>query len=918
MRKIFRALLLLPALLWFCQRADADVFYRETFNYCTDSGSLASALSASGWTALTSGHSVGKPSTLKIQPVGAGKNLAAVASLPSGPFDGNAYWNRQSKGLHLFTAEITFDVSQLAAVSWSQRIDRQEKEFPNYGARLALLIGNTWYISDYSATQKIRGRFERRRVAPHLLTYGTSPLLAGVGIAAAKNSGVRLPETGLVRAFGLFMNRNFEKVRIDDFTLIDSSPAGTHAPDLEYHGCDLAVPNPNIIVEDPGLEELPPDDLPFNPPPAPAAPAPVVKGACEDGVDNDDDGLVDLDDKGCKSSADLSEDGGIPPQPPTELYASDGTSDQFVSVTWTAVSDAHHYRLYRSQFGSGSGDLIASDVVLPSFDDTSAVPGVAYTYFVTAVNIFEDESAPSPTDRGYRFSPLSDNDGDGVLNEQEQLDGTDINDPGSFRLHLRSPAYTKYNSFIDQWSFLELVSSGTKPISARVSLLSASGETILVRSVEVAPRTQLDLDMNRFLIDGCSVPNDACKGLVDLDGNGVVDAYGVVKIEFNDSNSDPGADLTGRMSTYRPNAAEPGYSFAFARELRNPTQGTSYAGANTYDPQGRGYVVANWLEIVNLEPVAEEFDFLLWTQDGELARRYSVVVPPFGERDLQAGHEILDRAGKIIQSAYLVEVRPKDGAAKYFSAVSRYSSKAPPGVRSIDFQYAFALDSVAGSGAAQLSPATNVRGTCSADENWIEVMNVREVPISAQLRFRTEAGREVFSTNVVFQPKSQIHFNASALLGAEEKGSVVVDGAEPGSFVTQSLVYVHDCANQVATAYAVAGRAAGRDVQLGSVNTYLDTRNELYLISAADAGSAVGAIFRPFDKGEERFYAYPFAAFSTGVFALSDVQTLGVLPDVYGALSLQTLVPNALTAGVLRIRRNADGSPDFVMPTAVQ
>jgi len=50
------------------------------------------------------------------------------------------------------------------------------------------------------------------------------------------------------------------------------------------------------------------------------------------------------------------------------------------------------------------------------------------------------------------------------------------------------------------------------------------------------------------------------------------------------------------MSNYRLNPDGQSYSFAFAKELRNPTQGVTYASSNSIDPQGSGFLVPNQRE----------------------------------------------------------------------------------------------------------------------------------------------------------------------------------------------------------------------------------------------------------------------------------------------------------------------------------
>jgi fibronectin type 3 domain-containing protein len=69
---------------------------------------------------------------------------------------------------------------------------------------------------------------------------------------------------------------------------------------------------------------------------------------------------------------------------PTGVAASDGTYTGYVRVTWSAVSGAPYYRVYRATSSGGTKTAVSSWQTSTSFDDTSATPGVTYYYFVRA------------------------------------------------------------------------------------------------------------------------------------------------------------------------------------------------------------------------------------------------------------------------------------------------------------------------------------------------------------------------------------------------------------------------------------------------------------------------------------------------------------------------------------------------------
>lgn len=87
------------------------------------------------------------------------------------------------------------------------------------------------------------------------------------------------------------------------------------------------------------------------------------------------------------------------------LTASDGTFNDFVRITWpNTISDATGYQVFRSTTNS---NLTASSVAtlagnVLTFDDTTAVPGTTYYYFVRA---------QQPGSAGYRYTTTNGNAG---------------------------------------------------------------------------------------------------------------------------------------------------------------------------------------------------------------------------------------------------------------------------------------------------------------------------------------------------------------------------------------------------------------------------------------------------------------------------------------------------------------------------
>jgi hypothetical protein len=91
---------------------------------------------------------------------------------------------------------------------------------------------------------------------------------------------------------------------------------------------------------------------------------------------------------------------GTTPSTPTGVSATDGTYCDRVQVSWSASSGATSYEIWRyTSNNSGSASKIADDTASP-YDDTSAVAGTTYWYWVKAKNSCGTSGFSSP-DSGY-------------------------------------------------------------------------------------------------------------------------------------------------------------------------------------------------------------------------------------------------------------------------------------------------------------------------------------------------------------------------------------------------------------------------------------------------------------------------------------------------------------------------------------
>lgn len=97
----------------------------------------------------------------------------------------------------------------------------------------------------------------------------------------------------------------------------------------------------------------------------------------------------------------LDADSGAPPSStPSSIQASDGTYEDKVQVTWTDVSQAARYDVYRAD-ENGNSEVKLGTAGDTLFNDISAAAGITYTYRVKACNEYGC-SSPSAHDTGWR------------------------------------------------------------------------------------------------------------------------------------------------------------------------------------------------------------------------------------------------------------------------------------------------------------------------------------------------------------------------------------------------------------------------------------------------------------------------------------------------------------------------------------
>lgn len=95
------------------------------------------------------------------------------------------------------------------------------------------------------------------------------------------------------------------------------------------------------------------------------------------------------------------------PSPPPSLSASDGTYSDRVLVEWSAGSGATSYDVRRNTSANFGGSTLIGTTAALSYNDTTAVAGTSYRYWVVSKNSTGSSTNPAGPDTGFRSAAMS-------------------------------------------------------------------------------------------------------------------------------------------------------------------------------------------------------------------------------------------------------------------------------------------------------------------------------------------------------------------------------------------------------------------------------------------------------------------------------------------------------------------------------
>lgn len=413
-------------------------------------------------------------------------------------------------------------------------------------------------------------------------------------------------------------------------------------------------------------------------------------------------------------------------------------------------------------------------------------------------------SSPSEPDAGDETND-QDSDGDGVGDSDELVAGTNPADPTDRPERLATEVCSEWNGFLEMFNFFEHVNLSDRTRNVRLTLFNISGEAVGGDSFSVEPGAQFDYPVN-------TLPGFTA------------DSYGLIC----STHDGVAGDMDGRMVFYRPGDAG-SFQFAFASPMSNGLKGQQFVGYNTFQPSfvpgDQNNLVANWLQVTNLESSAQEAELFFYDLGGDRIGREELTLAP-GERVDISGHQFgSSRVG-------LAELRPRNNDARFIFRNIRYiydNNRLSP-----SFDAAFQLEGSKGGTGLQVIPV-DTRDSSSI----VELMNTSSRQTSAQITLRDQSGVVVRSYSVELNPKASFHLITDTDLGLNKRGLVTVESENEGSVLAVVMNYNRASNGSIRFMYGLTADSGSFELQSGSYNTFIGQESELLMINHSDSARNV-------------------------------------------------------------------------------
>jgi hypothetical protein len=453
--------------------------------------------------------------------------------------------------------------------------------------------------------------------------------------------------------------------------------------------------------------------------------------------------------------------------------------------------------------------------------------------------------------------------------------------------------YGFWNGFLGMTNVLELVNKSPNQRTVYVTMRDINGNGGVDQEITLPARSQYDVILN------------------DLDGF-TADSYGVVQVRekavyggTTNQGSILGGSLDAKVFYYR-NDAFGGYEFAYGLPSRNPINGTSTVAFNTYQPSVNAAEssnpVFNWLSIVNFsDQNSVRYRVNRYSISGELLD--SVVTARVGwggqRIDIDGGH------GSGPSKVGYVEIIPDQANEPYIAFSTRYGSNGAGG-----YDFAFPLFAQKAVSDAWVGISSGGNG-----QNWVEIQNVTNQAVRAQVVAYDNNGDEAYSALYKLAARSGTHIDASSLVPGGLSGALRVSSDVENALSIQSMFYFRDSSGHVEAMYGTQGGETIGGTRWGSWNLFLGMSNWLRLFNVSPSDDTVQLTVY---NGNQTVYddTLSIGALSGFDRGLHEVDVYGTNLNNYGLVKVTA--PTVMTQ-LLRLKPvSGTAQVDFTAPTPVR
>lgn len=456
-----------------------------------------------------------------------------------------------------------------------------------------------------------------------------------------------------------------------------------------------------------------------------------------------------------------------------------------------------------------------------------------------------------------------DDDGDGVDNEQERIDGTASLNADSY-LEPGSTQYcVEWNGFLsDLVQIFELRNAGCSNLALAVDLRDSNGTLRSSIPATLEASQQRDIVIN---------------SLEGFDTG----AYGVVCARIT---AGAAGALDAQLAVYQLNSQS--FALAYATPSFPARAGKQFVPYNHYYPTLQsaelGRFTAGYVQISNLESSTETGELIYYDAEGAQQQVVAVSIPANGRRDIGSHFIGADTIG-------MIEWSPADPGARFRVVLNRYYFSGSTPLAPIIA--AASLPARPGSGYLLKSAFSTVSRLAV-----LELSNTLGSDILVTVSLTSDAGTGIANSVVAIPPQGSRHLVLNEFL-ENAVGTVSVEANKPLSVLANVLEYGLNAQQGLAFAGAGGAKAGFGRFSKVSYNSFLGgCRLRLVNVSGAPSSAQLSAI--RYDGTAIPISASPVVVPGNG---LEEVDICGNESiAAYGEVTLTPAAPERLTGELIR------------------